>query len=297
MQEKFNAKNRPPNLKEIIKGQDITQHYLDETNKKFKIYRYNNTIYAVRCDEQTSQPIDFVKMWNSHKGEKNRITEQEAYLGAGVFGKVYKKTEDKAVKFSNIDKNYRDHEEVKKNLDILNTKFLLKENKIEEFFVLGLWNIKKRNKDSDNKDDVFFYMPQIKKSPTNSLTEKTHRLMFDKSIWALKKLNELGYAHPDLANDCEHDSSQNIIETAEGMRFIDIDDGFKSKDGTNDVVIKDQWLYAYNNNYPPNNLTPDKWRSDIQEWYKNNPGKSLSDDPSTLLNFYNKKCFHYLNAL
>lgn len=49
-----------PKINNIIKGTDITPHYLSEPNKEFKIYRYNSEVYAVRFEND--EPIDYVSM-------------------------------------------------------------------------------------------------------------------------------------------------------------------------------------------------------------------------------------------
>ncbi|MCW8400789.1 hypothetical protein OQJ26_18565 [Legionella sp. PATHC038] len=86
-------KDAKPSLAEVIGGEDITKHYLNEENKKFRIYRYNKEVYAVRLDEQNSNPIDFVHMWSSHKAEQKGVPkEQQENLGSGVYGTVYKMT-------------------------------------------------------------------------------------------------------------------------------------------------------------------------------------------------------------
>lgn len=200
-----------PSIDDITRGEDITPHYLDE-NKKFKIYRYNKEVYAVRCDEHTSNPIDFVHMWNSHKGEQKGISkEQQESLGSGVAGTVYKKTEDKAVKVIHGRKANKERD-IERNLDILEQKFLLKEHNIEEYFVSGLWSIK-------DKDKVFFFMPKVDRTFPKDFNKDQLKPMFDEFILALKKLNELGYSHPDLAIHHRHTSPQNMLITPKGVRL------------------------------------------------------------------------------
>lgn len=152
-----------PKINNIVKGTDLTPHYLSEQNKEFKIYRYNNEVYAVRFEND--DPIDYVSMWKSHKGEHAENIEmmentEEDYkeLGKGEQGTVYEKTEDKAMKISRGKQPREFYEGI--NLHILEQQFLLKYHGIQEHFVLGLWNIK-------NEENMYFYMPKINAIPIN----------------------------------------------------------------------------------------------------------------------------------
>ncbi|KTD31539.1 hypothetical protein [Legionella israelensis] len=261
-----------PLISDILSGADITEHYLDVENEQFKIYRYNKNVYAVRYDENTSQPVDFVHMWHSHKGGPK---DPPKYLDQGAFGTVYEKTEDKVFKELE-DKMSRGHEK-KTNIAILEQKFLLKENNIEEYFILGLWNIK-------DKNNVFFNMPSVKET-SNNFDDNKLELMSDEFILALKKLNELGYMHPDLASikgTRFHWSPQNMLKTVEGIRLIDLDRGLDNyrENAKFRISGRDQWIYVYNFSQKGD------WKKVLQHWYEKNEGKSLSDNPKALLSLY-----------
>ncbi|HHF7375334.1 hypothetical protein [Legionella bozemanae] len=271
-----------PSIEEIMGGDDITKHYLDEENKQYRIYRYNKEVYAVRMEE----PRDFSHMWSSHKGEH---ISQRKTLGSGQFGTVYQKTNDKA--FKEVGRGEDKPRDIKTNLAILDQKFLLKKHNIEEFFVLGLWNI---------KDKHVFNMPKLASA---EMKRDELKPKFEEFILALKKVNELGYMHPDLANNVRHNSPQNMLVTAEGVRTIDLDSGFMpyvewAKEPTDNPISakfkqqalisgRDQWLYVYNYHYPTAEGRK-VWRKEIEDWYEKNPGKTLSEDPDALYSFYKK---------
>jgi hypothetical protein len=257
--------------------------------KKFKIYRFNQGVYAVRFDEQTSNPMDFVHMWNSHKGEQRVFAEQGQKLGSGNCGNVYQKTEDKAYKvISGKQKNIKIN--IENNFIILEQKFLLKEHGIEKYFILGLWTL---------KDNGNLIMPKVNRI---YITKDKLKPMFDEFIFALKKLNELGYSHPDLAAELWHISPQNMLITSEGIRLIDIDPGlFHYQEFANSPVYadsrdkfiidgQDQWIYVYNDMYARQESSGQRvrWRPELNKWYKEHINQSVSGNPEELLNLYKK---------
>ncbi|HEI6745904.1 TPA: hypothetical protein SJ233_002857 [Legionella pneumophila] len=263
----------PISINDVIKSADITTHYLGDANKEFKIFRHNKDVYAVRYDGAVA--VDFLSLWTSNKGEGKT---KKVYIGSGTFGDVYEKTENKAFKQVG-DRKYKGNE-IGTNLDILRQKFLLKDNNIDEYFVLGLWNIKDRG-------NVVFNMPKQEKQ---NVAAEQMQLMYEDFVIGLKKLNQLGYLHPDLANSHTHNSPQNLITTEKGIRAIDLDSGFYPyQDRANAKVAgKDQWLYVYNYKFPPDNKKRNQWRETIDKWYTNNPGKALTDYPEVLLGFHNQ---------
>lgn len=292
-----------PSLSAIIQGDEITNHYLhlENAENKFKIFRYNQEVYAVRYDAE-QKPVDFVSMWHSHKGEGKEEQEQHKLLGRGVQGAVYKKTEDKAFKqrgLARAGKSKSDSEILeqkiflsKSNTEILEQKFLLKEHNMEQFFVLGLWNIK-------DKDKLFFFMPKINTEFSAGFKRDDFKPLFDEFILALKKLNELGFSHPDLANNFYHVSPQNMLRTAEGVRLVDLDFGFfpykKYAEEKYDkpelkekayINGRDQWLYVYNDRRTNLSLPAGLRAEGLGKWYEKHPGESISDNPKALLTLY-----------
>ena len=277
--------SKMPALEQIISGEEITTHYLDEeitkryhdnTNETFRIFRYNQKVYAVRYDE--TGPIDSISMWRSHKGEN---VSEPTIIGKGEEGTVYGKTPHKAVKMSKGKGRTQEHA-TEANIDILKQQFLLKEKDIEQYFVLGLWNIK-------NQENVYFYMPKMEKAPFNRNNDKPKVEQF---ILALKEMNDLGYWHPDLASNLYHISPQNLFITPEYIKAIDLDGGFAYNRGDDDnhrlVAGRDQWIYVYNRLYPPIDEFDDQvnWAHELELWYEQNEGQSLSDNPKELLRLY-----------
>ncbi|QRN03013.1 hypothetical protein GH742_03560 [Legionella sp. MW5194] len=260
----------PSSVKDVTSGVDISPHYLGGEDKSFRIFRYNKHVYAVRYDG--GEAVDFVHLWGSQKGETHSNTE---LLGAGSFGRVFKKTDTKA--FKELEDKRYNGKEIQKNLTILEHKFLLKEQGIEEYFVLGLWNIK-------DKNHVVFNMPQLlrKNLPRDIALAQYEKFV----VLGLKKLNELGYHHPDLADHNWHTSPQNLFSTAEGIKAIDLDEGFRPNDYNEEKKVygRDQWLYVYNyvhNHYFPSENTA--WRQEVENWYKKHQGEALSNHPQALL--------------
>lgn len=258
-------------------GVDITSHYLNPENEAFKIFRFNQEVYAVRYDE--TGPIDYISMWKSHKGEN---ISKAKIIGHGEEGTVYGKTPDKAMKVSKGKGGTQEHA-AEINLDILKQQFFLQEKNIAQYFVLGLWNIK-------TQENVHFYMP---KKETVGFSKVADKPKFEEFILALKEMNDSGYWHPDLSNHLYHISFQNLLTTAECMTAIDLDRGFAHNYGDLDskrvVWGRDQWLYVYNHLYPPVDEFGDKlnWQGGIEQWYEQNEGESLSDHPEALFKFYN----------
>lgn len=281
--EKINEKKPEYTLEEIISGEDISKNYLGETTQPFRIFRHQRGVYAVAYDENTKKPIDFVHMWNSHKGEKKRDLSLE--LGSGVYGKVFQKSEDKVFKVMKRTVKRDENRDIQKNLKILKQKFFLKEHNIEQYFILGLWHV---------KGDVFFNMPKVTPVNSRKFLDTNFKSMLDEFILALKHLNELGYSHPDLAMTPYHNSPQNICISDNGMRLIDLDMGlFDYKEEANNLNDKgiyvsgrDQWLYVYNDECPKENNTKSNWRAALRDWYKANPGRALSDNSKALLHLY-----------
>lgn len=254
------------------------------------MHRYNKEVYAVLYDK--NNPLDYVHMWHSHRGEEK----YREVLGQGNFGIVAKKGEQKAVKtFSPRLKIPTKWKET--NQRILEQKFFLKKNNIEEYFVFGLWSVKV-NKQS-KKEETFFYMPLISRDTPKgfNFNKETRDTLFEEFIIALKKLNDLGYAHPDLANNVNHISPQNLLQTAKGVRLIDLDESLISdKDFSSSQPneerrynIRDQWIFVYNNkragNFAPKGIN---WQTELIKWYDKNKGKSLSDNPQALFNLYKR---------
>ncbi|KTD79234.1 hypothetical protein [Legionella waltersii] len=263
-----------PSIEEIMSGKDISKHYLGEKSDKFKIFRFKNGVYAVRFNEDQSKPPDFIQMWVSHKGE-GTMGEPEP-IGRGLFGVVNKKTTDKAVKTLS-GASITPEDGVENNLAILEQQFLLKDHHIDEYFILGLWNIK-------NKGNVVFNMPYVEGN-IHAPKEKI-RPQFDEFILALKQLNELGYAHPDLANSYSHSSFQNMIISESGVRLIDLDKGlWKYNEGQYQAPLaRDQWIYVYNHQFS-NRATP--WKIALKHWYDKHPDQPISENPQALLKLYN----------
>ncbi|KTD67832.1 Dot/Icm T4SS effector [Legionella steelei] len=275
-----------PELHEIIDGDDITAHYLDEDitrdyqermNETFKIFRYNHEVYAVRYDE--TDPIDSISMWRSHKGEN--ISTPKDKIGQGEEGTVYGKTPDKAMKVSKGGGRKQRHA-TETNLEILRQQFVLNEKDIEQHFVLGLWNIK-------SPENVYFYMPKVESANFNRNNDKPK---VEKFILALKEMNDLGYWHRDLANNPFHYSLQNLFVTTEDIKTIDMDAGFAYNDGDYDsrrvVFGRDQWIYVYNRIYPPHDDFDEivHWEHLVDRWYDEHEGQCLSDHPEELLKMY-----------
>ncbi|WP_367605513.1 hypothetical protein [Legionella sp. W05-934-2] len=270
-----------PATSDIMSGDDITAHYLDAEDPSFKIFRYQNVVYAVRFDSQHSAPIASVELWKSNKSLNKSYRPSEAIIGMGVEGVVYKKTDDKAIKRTRHNSAYTDegiHNLHRINHRLLEQKFMLSTHKIDQYFVLGLWNTKANN-------NVVFNMPRLIPG------EPKDPDAVDKWVIALKKLNELGYSHPDLADNCDHDSRQNIMYTSDGLRLIDLDFGLfhynnptaytqnMSEDDSRTINGNDQWIYIYNH------LKSNKsaWRWAVRSFYYSNPGWSLSKSPIKLL--------------
>ncbi|MBN9230926.1 MAG: hypothetical protein J0I93_08750 [Legionella sp.] len=290
-----------PSLSAIISGDDITNHYLGlgSAENKFKIFRYNQEVFAVRFDAD-QKPVDYVSMWHSHKGEEKLEQGQHELLGRGVQGAVYKKTEDKAFKqrgFANSGKLKSESEILeykiylsKSNTEILEQKFLLKEQNIEQSFVLGLWNI---------KDKPIFIMPKVNAELPTGFKKDDFKPLFDEFIIELKTLNESGFSHPDLANNHYHISPQNMLRTTQGVKLIDLDFGFfpykkyaeeKSSNPTlrDKAYIsgRDQWLYVYNDRRTNLSLPQGLKPKGIEQWYEKHPGEAISDNPKALMTLY-----------
>lgn len=282
-------KIKSPSLSEIIRGDEITSHYLgDSPENKFKIFRYDQEVYAVRYDVN-QKPDDYVSMWRSHKGEPKEENKQYEPLGSGKQGIVYKKTEDKAFKHRRTTIEGKSQA----NIEILEQKFLLKEHNIEQFFVLGLWNIK-------DKDKVLLFMPKVDTNFPAGYKRDDFKPLFDEFILALKKLNELGFSHPDLANNLYHISPQNMLRTTEGVRLVDLDYGFvpykkyAEKNYDNGTDLKnhtyingmDQWIFVYNDRRTNLSLPSGMNTDGLENWYEKHSGKALSDHPKALLTLY-----------
>lgn len=268
-----------PNLAKIIRGDDITDHYLAKDQNEFKIFRYEKNVYAVRYNKDTQEPISFVHMWRSHKSED--IEKTSEVLGKGVEGIVREKTPDKVVKqeIFKRPKNRKDPNiNTDKNIEILKHKFLLSEHHIEKYFIFGLWSTKGESKD--------FFMPRVTKK---DYSKEDYPEAFNEFILALKRANELGLSHPDYSNDPFHKSFQNEIFTEDGIKLIDLDKGLsdhKKEDANSKYRVygRDQWLYVYNYKFNKGG-TDTGWRQKINDWYKENPGKALSENPEILLKF------------
>lgn len=264
-------------IDDIINGKDdISEHYLDKDNKQFKIFRYEKNVYAVRYNQNTSEPSDFVPMWRSHKGEsQSEVNPPE--IGRGV----YKKTIDKAFKREVCREII---EAVEYNNSILEQKFLLKENNIEQYFALGLWNIK-----SNDIYNLAFNMPLLNSVDPKEMDKDLLMQKHEEIVLALKKINELGYTHDDIATYLLDDNSMdgviiyanldNIMLTHEGSKFVDLDYGL-SYDESRDCNTKDQWIYLHN--FMDKDEPLFKWKRELHEWYKVNKGQSISDHPNVL---------------
>lgn len=149
--------SKMPALEQIISGEEITAHYLDEeitkryhdnTNETFRVFRYNQKVYAVRYDE--TGPIDSISMWRSHKGEN---VSEPTIIGKGedeyLSGKVKNRKHSREVQpyhFFTSQKHQEAYEglkgdalkraiinELKDSLSDITTKEELKKRKTEFF--------------------------------------------------------------------------------------------------------------------------------------------------------------------
>ena len=284
-------------IEDITKGVEITTHYLDAKQEQFKLFRHSGRVYAVKYDEENN-PLQAVEMWSTQKNNKeatDKNTTKNISVGSGKEGQVILKDKGdgrgilKAYKTLNSDTDQihgsNDHivwvnitqEAKKKNISLLEQKFLLVNNKIDNHFVMGLWNIKRKDIPPE------FVMPAVKEDtqfePEN--IAKSSDDNFNNFIIALRKLNQLGFAHPDysasgLSLNAMKDASNQII------KLIDLHTGFDTiTETTNssdsyDITLnnhrKNQWLYACNyDNHA------------IQEWEEKNPHLALSDYPHELI--------------
>lgn len=78
-------------INRITNGEDITAHYLEDSENEFKFFRYKNKVYAVRYDLDSIDAFDYVFLWRSHKDETTEPPpETEDMLGYGHVGAVTK---------------------------------------------------------------------------------------------------------------------------------------------------------------------------------------------------------------
>lgn len=277
-----------PTLTEIATGVDVSNHYLDPEQNEFRLFRYQKEVYAVKYDAE-GKPVSSIPMWKSHKEEKH-VLPKDLNLGAGQAGVVLHKTEDKAVKTPKypilkppaviLNNAYN------RNQLLLQQKFLLYENGLDKHFVMGLFNVK--NNSSKNP----YFMPKLTISETRPTPEEMNEF-----IYALKKVNDLGFAHPDYYRGIGKPTNlNNAMHTTEGIKLIDLDSGWldinedvaeaEDEDEREEFVrLKDQWLLVYNHNQNlPKGLGP--WVSQVNKWYGKNRGKALSDNPAAILELY-----------
>ncbi len=237
----------------MAKGENISSHYLSQQSA-YSIWRYEGAVYTVKKDDSS-----YVKNWDSHKGQEAQSLQQ---LGKGVYGTVYKKTDDKAIKKFTIPEWNKKQECERKNERLLQFKFFLKEHKLEDRFITGLWNTKDNNA-------ATFIMPLVDKSdsPKNEAN-------WDNLALALKSMNEGGYYHMDIANSINHLSLQNVM--ADGVSgknvLIDMDNVGIIKE---DPIKADQWLFLLNTSNPT-----------LREYYQSNPESPLSDNLPKLKELY-----------
>ncbi len=301
-------------LEEVIKGIDITKHYLDISQGEYKLFRCgtpiekNQNVFAVRYED--GEAVDFVHMWVSHNKEKKLESKQEEKqeekqeqesialkplpkrLGKGAFGTVNKKTQHKVTK--SISGNTKMTEIAlshKRNQMLLEQKFRLHGKNIDQYFIIGLF----RNKSGlDEMLANIYIMPKVEeleidKDVKNPVTEK-HIHEF---TCALKTLNDMGLAVPDYCGDgadIEETGFQNDYYTAEGVRVFDLDSGFveiNAQDKKGVAVFRDQWLLVHNYKMNMDNL--EKWIDAIKEWYKATDHDALSDNPEELLRMHAAK--------
>ncbi|HHT0594902.1 TPA: hypothetical protein ACTXXA_000456 [Legionella anisa] len=294
-----------PSIHEIEKGTDITKHYLDAKNEKFKIFRYEKNVYAIQYDDSTKKPVDFVHMWHSDAREDGvNLQDEKIYgqrpkiygqyptiLGSGSYGNVYERTKDKVFKINHVKINMENIETDKANkqhinMNILEQKFLLKEHQMEQYFILGLWNVKNYN---NGNNEVFFNMPKVVEAYPDEYTklktikEKEEFLKgkYEEFVLILKKLNNEGYCHPDLASINRH-SPQNLVFTKQCIKIFDLDEGFRKNGPPSD---KDQWIFAYTDRYRFE-MKDQNYREKLKIWYTENNPKSLSENREALLTFY-----------
>ena len=272
-------------LEDVVRqGTDITGHYLNPHQQQYKLFRHKGAVYAVKYNtDNPPRPMEHIEMWKSHNKESHH---SRVYLDKGLQGVVYTKTKDKAVKHfrtayhnDNTMKNLHDSREM--NLKLLNQKFTLRDLEIDQYFILGLHN-NKRAGHADlpgNQAEFEYIMPKIMDV---GFVNKSSLLTF---IHALKKANENGLAHPDYCIMPHHKSPQNEFSTVDGIKLIDLDMGlneFSAADFPHDqlaIYSRDQWLLVYNHKTQPTL----HWRDEIEGWYRNNPGKTLSENPADLL--------------
>ncbi|KTD75613.1 hypothetical protein [Legionella waltersii] len=278
---------------------DLTEHYFDKKQDEFRVYRFNHHVYAVRYDLQTSQPRDFVHLWASNKkstkimGSKQEDSDLPV-LGKGNEGKVYQTSADKVVKmlmkhtFKCKMKNNENSTSTWANTKILKQLFLLAEHQIDKFFVMGLWR-NPATKINSYQREFHLVMPLVKSSwydTKNPEDMVKYYKCLEEFIMALKTLNDIGYSHPDFGT-LDFGNYYNEIYTQEGIKLIDLDKGFidlNSASKESRVAGKDQWLYVYN--YKTHTSGDKGWREEIQNWYSNNMGQSLSENPDALRELY-----------
>jgi hypothetical protein len=268
---------------DIIGGVDITSHYLPASQREFKLFRYRNEVYAVKYDQQ-AKTLAFVSMWKSHKGEND--PKKGSALGAGQKGTVTQKSPDKAIKDLKLSPLTHEQAEAR-NMMLLQQKFMLHDNGIEDFFVLGLFSTKNRGKAPR------YFMPKV--LADNQIESPTELENF---IHVLKRVNDLGFAHPDYYGGIGKPRNfGNEMHTINGLKFIDLDMGLRNLneeiedieengeavEGELDEImqLKDQWLLVYNHKMK----TPG-WENVINYWYSRNPGKALSDNPGEILKLF-----------
>ncbi|MCL9683964.1 ankyrin repeat domain-containing protein [Legionella maioricensis] len=272
-------------LEDVVRqGMDISSHYLNPHQQQYKVFRHKGTVYAVKYSpDNPPRPMEHIEMWKSHNKESHH---SRTYLDKGLQGVVFTKTKDKAVKHfktayhdDNPMKNL--HESQETNLKLLDQKFVLHDLKIDQHFIIGLHNNKRAGNANlpPNHAEFEYIMPKIENI---GFINEASLITF---IHALKKANENGLAHPDYCIMPHHESPQNEFSTVDGIKLIDLDMGlneFSAAEFTNDplaIYSRDQWLLVYNHKKQPGL----HWRDEIETWYKNNPGKALSENPADLL--------------
>lgn len=271
-------------LEDIVRqGVDITNHYLHPHQQQYKLFRHQGAVYAVKYSDNPPGPIEHIEMWKSHNKESQH---SRKYLDKGEQGVVFTKTKEKVVKHfktayqdDNSIKNLQDSREM--NLKLLNQKFALHNLKIDQHFIIGLHNNKRAGEPNlpENHAKFEYIMPKIENI---GFISDASLITF---IRALKKANENGLAHPDYCIMPHHTSFQNEFNAADGVKLIDLDMGlneFSAAEFPNDplaIYSRDQWLLVYNHK----KQSAPYWRDEIETWYKNNPGKALSENPAELL--------------
>ena len=163
-----------PDIQDIIKGTDISSHYLNnETQKQFKLYRYEHAVYAISL--QTPKSPIAVEMWKSEhvhnlaKAQKTEKDNANLIIGAGKEGDIELKQKNlnKVTKKINNARtpSPTPSEEICQGINqtLLEQKFTLVKAGIDQHFIIGLWNTKEKDPKKYSEEDrkPLFIMPRV----------------------------------------------------------------------------------------------------------------------------------------